>query len=239
MSRCRKIIRSLPASPYALSKLAQELVGVENTGGPSVLVARAFNHFGPRQDPFFAASGFARRIADIEAGRWTPEIQVGNLEARRDLTDVRDTVRAYRAIVERGRPGRAYNVCSGRAVAIARCARHAARARTRADPHRGRSRTVSVRTINPWSSAIRPAFGRSLAGRRRSPSNARWTTSWNTGAPRPLKAESARAESRCDRARPAPPRRNCRSNGYEALAPRRSAGRRRHGCRPAAPVDRT
>jgi GDP-4-dehydro-6-deoxy-D-mannose reductase len=108
----------LPSSPYALSKLAQELVGVENTGGPSVLLARAFNHIGPRQDPFFAASGFARRVADIEAGRWKPEMQVGNLEARRDLTDVRDTVRAYRVMAERGHPGRAYNVCSGRAVAI-------------------------------------------------------------------------------------------------------------------------
>ena len=77
-----------------------------------------FNHFGPRQDPFFVAAGFARRIADIEAGRWEPEIAVGNLEARRDLTDVRDTVRAYRAIVERGQPGRAYNVCSGHAIVI-------------------------------------------------------------------------------------------------------------------------
>lgn len=108
----------LPSNPYALSKLAQERLGVENTGGPPVLIARAFNHIGPRQDPVFAASGFARRVADIEAGRWKPEMQVGNLEARRDLTDVRDTVRAYRAIAERGRPGRAYNVCSGRAVAI-------------------------------------------------------------------------------------------------------------------------
>jgi GDP-4-dehydro-6-deoxy-D-mannose reductase len=108
----------LPGNPYALSKLAQELVGVENTGGPAVLVARAFNHIGPRQDPFFAASGFARRIADIEAGRWSPEISVGNLEARRDLTDVRDTVHAYQLILERGRPGRPYNVCSGRAVSI-------------------------------------------------------------------------------------------------------------------------
>jgi GDP-4-dehydro-6-deoxy-D-mannose reductase len=108
----------LPANPYGVSKLAQELVGVENVGGPAVLIARAFNHIGPRQDPFFAASGFARRVADIEAGRWKPEIQVGNLDARRDLTDVRDTVRAYRLIAERGQPGRAYNVCSGRAVAI-------------------------------------------------------------------------------------------------------------------------
>ena len=108
----------LPGSPYALSKLAQELLGVENVGGPIVLVARAFNHIGPRQDPFFATSGFARRIADIEAGRWQPEMQVGNLDAQRDLTDVRDTVRAYQLILEYGQPGRAYNVCSGRAVAI-------------------------------------------------------------------------------------------------------------------------
>jgi GDP-4-dehydro-6-deoxy-D-mannose reductase len=108
----------VPASPYALSKLAQELVGSRDPGGPDVLIARAFNHFGPRQDPWFVASGFARRIADIEAGRWAPEIAVGNLDSRRDLTDVRDTVRAYRIILERGTPGRPYNVCSGRAIAV-------------------------------------------------------------------------------------------------------------------------
>ncbi len=94
----------LPASPYALSKLAQELVGGGNPGGPNVFIARAFNHLGPRQDPQFAASGFARRIAEIEAGHGAPEIAVGNLAARRDWTDVRDTVRAYRLIVERGLP---------------------------------------------------------------------------------------------------------------------------------------
>ncbi len=108
----------LPASPYALSKLAQEMVGSDNPGGPEVLIARAFNHFGPRQDPWFVGSGFARRIADIEVGRWEPEIAVGNLDARRDLTDVRDTVKAYRQILERGTPGRIYNVCSGRAMVI-------------------------------------------------------------------------------------------------------------------------
>jgi len=107
-----------PASPYALSKLAQELVGVNNPPEVEVIVARAFNHFGPRQDPSFVASGFARRIADIEAGRRAPEISVGNLEPRRDLTDVRDTVRAYRTMIERGAPGRVYNVCSGRAIQI-------------------------------------------------------------------------------------------------------------------------
>jgi GDP-4-dehydro-6-deoxy-D-mannose reductase len=107
-----------PSSPYGLSKLAQEMLARHAEQGLTVTVARAFNHLGPRQDPFFAASGFARRIADIEKGRWAPEISVGNLEARRDLTDVRDTVRAYRLILERAGPGEAFNVCSGCAVSI-------------------------------------------------------------------------------------------------------------------------
>lgn len=108
----------LPASPYGVSKVAQELVALEDAGDQTVCVARSFNHFGPRQTPGFVTSDFARRIADIEAGRFAPEIAVGNLEARRDLTDVRDTVRAYRLIAERGSAGRTYNVCSGRTVVI-------------------------------------------------------------------------------------------------------------------------
>jgi GDP-4-dehydro-6-deoxy-D-mannose reductase len=107
-----------PSSPYAVSKLAQELVAVDGNNDLHVSIARAFNHLGPRQSPDFVASGFARRIAEIEAGCGEAELGVGNLEARRDLTDVRDTVRAYRAIIEHGRPGRVYNVCSGRAVLI-------------------------------------------------------------------------------------------------------------------------
>jgi len=109
----------VPASPYGLSKLAQELLSMRAiVDGIDIRIVRPFNHVGPRQDPWFVASGFARRIADIEAKRWPPEISVGNLDAQRDLTDVRDTVRAYRLIVERGRPGFPYNVCSGRAVVI-------------------------------------------------------------------------------------------------------------------------
>ena len=109
----------LPRSPYALSKLAQEMNALRaRADGLYVTIARSFNHIGPRQDPFFAASGFARRIADIEAGRWAPELTVGNLDARRDIHDVRDTVRAYRRIVEDGADGCAYNVCSGRAISI-------------------------------------------------------------------------------------------------------------------------
>ncbi len=108
----------VPPGPYGLSKLAQEMLADHAASGVSVMVARAFNHIGPRQSPQFAASGFARRIADIERGRWAPTITVGNLDARRDVTDVRDTVRAYRAIVERGRHGDRFNVCSGRAIQV-------------------------------------------------------------------------------------------------------------------------
>jgi GDP-4-dehydro-6-deoxy-D-mannose reductase len=108
----------VPSSPYGVSKLAQELLARHASAGVTVTVARAFNHFGPRQDPLFAASGFARRIADIERGRWEPVISVGNLDARRDLTDVRDTVRAYCLMTAHARPGDIYNVCSGHAIAI-------------------------------------------------------------------------------------------------------------------------
>jgi GDP-4-dehydro-6-deoxy-D-mannose reductase len=110
--------RLAPSSPYGLSKLAQELIGQNNGDRPSVAIARPFNHVGPRQDASFVAAGIARSIAEIEAGRRTPTLAMGNLAPRRDLTDVRDTVRAYVLILERGVPGRPYNVSSGRALAI-------------------------------------------------------------------------------------------------------------------------
>jgi GDP-4-dehydro-6-deoxy-D-mannose reductase len=81
-------------------------------------VARAFNHIGPRQGPDFVAASFARQLAAIEAGRHAPVLEVGNLDARRDLTDVRDTVRAYRALLTSGHAGQVYNVCAGQAVRI-------------------------------------------------------------------------------------------------------------------------
>jgi GDP-4-dehydro-6-deoxy-D-mannose reductase len=104
-------------NPYAISKIATELAAARASrrDGIPVVVARSFNHIGPRQDPSFFASGVARQVALIEAGRIDPAIRVGNLDSRRDITDVRDTVRAYRALAERGTPGQAYNVCSGQA----------------------------------------------------------------------------------------------------------------------------
>jgi GDP-4-dehydro-6-deoxy-D-mannose reductase len=105
-----------PATPYGLSKLAQELVALAAAeDGLAVVVARAFNHIGPRQSPGFVTASFARQIALAEAGLADPVIQVGNLDARRDVTDVRDVVRAYLALAENGRAGRIYNVCSGTA----------------------------------------------------------------------------------------------------------------------------
>ncbi len=145
----------LPHSPYALSKLAQEMTAMRGReDGLHVGIARSFNHIGPRQDPFFSASGFARRIADIEAGRWEPELAVGNLEARRDIHDVRDTVRAYRLILEHGIDGRAYNVCSGRAMSIgALLDKLLARARVpikvRVDPARYRPNDVPLLLGDP------------------------------------------------------------------------------------------
>jgi GDP-4-dehydro-6-deoxy-D-mannose reductase len=107
-------------NPYAISKIATELAAARASrrDGIPVVVARAFNHIGPRQDSSFFASGVARQVALIEAGRIDPVIRVGNLESRRDITDVRDTVRAYRALAERGTPGQAYNVCSGQAYTM-------------------------------------------------------------------------------------------------------------------------
>ena len=105
-----------PRTPYGVSKLAQEIVARDS--GLTVLLARPFNHAGPRQDTSYVTSAFARQLAEVEAGRIEPVLRVGNLESKRDITDVRDTVRAYRALVDRGTPQRPYNVCCGRAYRI-------------------------------------------------------------------------------------------------------------------------
>jgi GDP-4-dehydro-6-deoxy-D-mannose reductase len=104
-----------PGSPYALSKLAQELLArrapIED--GLDVVVARAFNHTGPRQTPAFAIPSFARQIAQIERGAQPPVIRTGNLAPRRDLSDVRDVARAYVAVMGHGGSNVVYNVASG------------------------------------------------------------------------------------------------------------------------------
>jgi GDP-4-dehydro-6-deoxy-D-mannose reductase len=106
-----------PSDPYGVSKLAQEMLALGPGPGP-VFIVRPFNHAGPRQSAAYVTSSFARQIAEIEAGLREPVLRVGNLETERDVTDVRDTVRAYRLVVLRGAPARPYNVCSGRAYRV-------------------------------------------------------------------------------------------------------------------------
>jgi GDP-4-dehydro-6-deoxy-D-mannose reductase len=105
-----------PSSPYGVSKLAQEMLAWR-ASTPTV-IARPFNHAGPRQQASFVTSSFAKQIAQIEAGLADPCLRVGNLDARRDITDVRDTVRAYAALGEAGAGGEVYNVCAGVAYRI-------------------------------------------------------------------------------------------------------------------------
>jgi GDP-4-dehydro-6-deoxy-D-mannose reductase len=106
-----------PPSPYGLSKLAEEQLALRTCADDEldVVVARPFNHIGPRQSAEFAVASFARQIARIESGLAPPTLRVGNLAARRDVTDVRDVVDAYARLMSRGQTGQAYNICSGRA----------------------------------------------------------------------------------------------------------------------------
>lgn len=109
-----------PVTPYTASKLCAEVIGrrAADAGDVRVIIARPFNFAGPGQDPSFVCSDFARQIAWAEAGLAAQTIVVGNLEARRDFTDVRDTVRGFEAAARIGTNGEAYNVCSGREVPI-------------------------------------------------------------------------------------------------------------------------
>ena len=109
-----------PLSPYAVSKVTQDLMGYQyfQSYGMPIVRTRAFNHEGPRRGDVFVTSNFAKQIAEIEAGKRPPVMRVGNLKARRDYTDVRDIVRGYWRLLEAGEPGEVYNLASGRAWAI-------------------------------------------------------------------------------------------------------------------------
>ena len=109
-----------PLSPYAVSKVTQDLLGYQyfKSYGLDVVRTRGFNHEGPRRPNVFVASDFAWQIAEAERGRRDPVIHVGNLDARRDFTDVRDMVLGYWLALEKGEPGEVYNICSGKAYSI-------------------------------------------------------------------------------------------------------------------------
>lgn len=109
-----------PVNSYGATKAAQETLALayHRSGRVPVVVARAFNHIGPGQRESFAVPAFAMQLARIAQEGIEPVLRVGNLDARRDFTDVRDVVRAYRLLVEGGHTGRPINVASGKAVAV-------------------------------------------------------------------------------------------------------------------------
>jgi GDP-4-dehydro-6-deoxy-D-mannose reductase len=105
-----------PLSPYAVSKLAMDYLGYQyhESYGLKIIRTRGFNHTGPRRGDVFAESTFAKQIAEIETGKKEPVVYVGNLDAVRDYTDVRDMVRAYYLAVQKCKPGEEYNICTGK-----------------------------------------------------------------------------------------------------------------------------
>ena len=109
-----------PLSPYAVSKVTQDMLGYQyfKSYGMDVVRTRGFNHEGPRRPNVFVASDFAWQISEVEKGRREPVIHVGNLDARRDFTDVRDMVEGYWLALEKGEPGEVYNLCSGKDYSI-------------------------------------------------------------------------------------------------------------------------
>ena len=109
-----------PLSPYAVSKVTQDLMAYQyfKSYGLPIIRTRAFNHEGPRRGDVFVTSNFARQVAEIEAGLREPVVYVGDLTPRRDYSDVRDIVRGYWLLLERGEPGEVYNLCSGRSWSI-------------------------------------------------------------------------------------------------------------------------
>lgn len=157
-----------PMSPYALSKAAAD-AAADHYGrqGLDVVRTRSFGHLGPGQTIRFAVPSWCRQIAEIEAGGGEPILRVGNLEVVRDLTDVRDVVEAYVRLIEQGRPGAAYNVCTGagtRLEAVVESLRRRSRVsiRVETDPARVRATDVSYLVGDPtrihletgWKAAI-------------------------------------------------------------------------------------
>jgi GDP-4-dehydro-6-deoxy-D-mannose reductase len=109
-----------PGNIYAVTKASQNMIGkiYADAYGMDIVMVRAFNHIGPNQSPIFVVADFCKQVAEIEKGLRPPVINVGNLSAKRDFTDVRDVVRAYVDLAQHGEKGEIYNVGSGEAVSI-------------------------------------------------------------------------------------------------------------------------
>ncbi len=145
-----------PDNPYAASKAMAELLSVQYRKSPNggVITARAFNHTGPGQTPGFVMPSIAKQLAEIEAGLRPPVLRVGNLNVKRDFTDVRDVVAAYSKLLDQGEIGEIYNVCSGRAVLLADVVRELQKncrvhIEIEVDPARVRSSDVSQMLGDP------------------------------------------------------------------------------------------
>ena len=158
-----------PLSPYGVSKVAQDFLGYQyaRSYGMFIVRTRAFNHTGPRRGEVFATSNFAKQIALIETGLQEPVIRVGNLDSRRDFTDVRDIIRGYWLALDKGEAGEVYNLCSGKDVSIRQMldlllSKTSKRIEVRTDPERLRPSDVMIlrgdcgkfRAKTGWSPAI-------------------------------------------------------------------------------------
>jgi GDP-4-dehydro-6-deoxy-D-mannose reductase len=158
----------LPANPYASSKSAADLMSYQYARFPGLDIVRArpFNHIGPRQSPQFAVAHFAKQIAAIERGEQSPVLETGNLSAMRDFTDVRDVVRAYVLLTERGQTGEVYNISTGvtysmqqvvdRLLGLAQC-------RVQVSPQPRLMRAAEMATVRGNSSKLRDEIGWSPA----------------------------------------------------------------------------
>jgi GDP-4-dehydro-6-deoxy-D-mannose reductase len=140
-----------PVSPYGRSKADADVLAATFAAehGLDIVRARPFGHTGPGQTARFVIPGWAEQIARIEAGRAEPVLRVGNLEVTRDLSDVRDVVGGYVALLERGASGRAYNLCRGEGVLLADVVRRLAALASvdvRVEPDPARMRPVDL----PW-----------------------------------------------------------------------------------------
>jgi GDP-4-dehydro-6-deoxy-D-mannose reductase len=154
----------VPPNPYGLSKLAQDQLALRavDEDGLDVVIARPFNHTGPGQKPAYAVPGFARQIARIEAGLEPPTIAVGNLDTRRDITDVRDVIEAYVLMIASAPAGRPYNVCSGRAWRIGDLLeelRHLARRSIEVAVEESRLRPNDIPVVQGDATRIRSELG--------------------------------------------------------------------------------
>ena len=109
-----------PGNIYAVTKACQNMIGkiYSDAYQMDIVMVRAFNHIGPKQAPIFVVSDFCKQVAEIEKGLREPVIKVGNLSAKRDFTDVRDVVRAYTILIQKGKSGETYNVGSGESTTI-------------------------------------------------------------------------------------------------------------------------